>query len=41
VLAVLDCEGIFLELTEPLSPALVRPVDGHDYLMVIMPMQIQ
>jgi DNA polymerase-3 subunit beta len=41
VLGVLDCQGIFLELTEPLSPAVVRPVDGDDYLMVIMPMQVQ
>jgi DNA polymerase-3 subunit beta len=41
VLGVLDSEGVFLELTEPLSPAVVRPVDGDDYLMVIMPLQVQ
>jgi DNA polymerase-3 subunit beta len=41
VLSVVDTEGIFLELTEPLSPAVVRPVDGEDYLMVVMPMQVQ
>lgn len=41
VLGVVSSEGIFLELTEPLSPAVVRPVDGDDYLMVIMPMQVQ
>lgn len=41
VLGVLDSQGIFLELSEPLSPAVVRPVDGDDYLMVIMPMQVQ
>jgi DNA polymerase III subunit beta len=41
VLGVLDTEGIFLELTEPLSPGVVRPVDGDDYLMVVMPMQVQ
>jgi DNA polymerase-3 subunit beta len=41
VLGVLDCEGIYLEMTEPLSPAVVRPVDGDDYLMVVMPMQVQ
>jgi DNA polymerase-3 subunit beta len=41
VLGVLDTEGVFLELTEPLSPAVLRPVDGDDYLMVIMPMQVQ
>lgn len=41
VLGVLETEGLFLEMTEPLSPALLRPVDGDDYLMVIMPMQVQ
>ena len=41
VLGVLECEGIYLELTEPLSPAVLRPVDGEDYLVVIMPMQVQ
>lgn len=41
VLGVLDTEGVFLEMTEPLSPAVVRPVEGDDYLMVIMPMQVQ
>jgi DNA polymerase-3 subunit beta len=41
VLSVLDSVSVFLELTEPLSPAVVRPVDGDDYLMVIMPMQVQ
>ena len=40
-LGVMDSEGVFLEMTEPLSPAVVRPVDGEDYLMVIMPMQVQ
>jgi DNA polymerase-3 subunit beta len=41
VLGVLDCEGVYLELTEPLAPAVLRPVDGDDYLMVVMPMQVQ
>jgi DNA polymerase-3 subunit beta len=41
VLGVLDTEGVHLELTEPLAPAVVRPVEGDDYLMVIMPMQVQ
>jgi len=41
VLGVMDSQGVFLELSEPLSPAVVRPVDGDDYLMVIMPMQVQ
>jgi DNA polymerase III subunit beta len=41
VLGVIDSEGIFLDLTEPLSPGVVRPIDGGDYLMVLMPMQLQ
>jgi DNA polymerase III subunit beta len=41
VLGVLNSEGLFLEMGEPLSPAVVRPVEGEDYLMVVMPMQVQ
>ncbi len=41
VLGVLESEGISLELMEPLNPTVIRPVDGDDYLMVIMPMQVQ
>jgi DNA polymerase-3 subunit beta len=41
VLGVLDSEGLYLEMTEPLRPAVVRPVDGPDYLMVVMPMSLQ
>jgi DNA polymerase-3 subunit beta len=41
VLGVLDAEGLYLEMTEPLRPAVFRPVDGADYLMVIMPMSLQ
>ena len=44
-ISVFDSEGIYLELSEPLSPAVVRPVDGvgdeDQCLMVVMPMQIQ
>lgn len=40
VLGALDSEGVRLELTGQLNPGLVRPVDGADYLYVIMPMQI-
>jgi DNA polymerase-3 subunit beta len=39
LLEVLDGEGLFLELTEPLSPAVARPIEQDDYLMVVMPMQ--
>ena len=45
VVAVLDEEGLTLDLTEPLKPGVVRPVREDssapgDYLCVLMPMQI-
>lgn len=52
VLSVLDCEGLNLELSEPLKPGVVRPIPNRtsespdestvdsDYLCVLMPMQI-
>jgi DNA polymerase-3 subunit beta len=39
-LAVLDSEGINLELTEPLRPGVIKPTDSQDYLCVLMPMQV-
>jgi DNA polymerase-3 subunit beta len=41
VLSVLEGDGLSLEMTEPLAPAVVRPIEDGDYLMVIMPMQLQ
>jgi DNA polymerase-3 subunit beta len=41
VLSVIDSEGVYMEMTEPLRPTVIRPVDGPDYLMVIMPMSLQ
>jgi DNA polymerase-3 subunit beta len=41
VLGVIESEGLYLEMTEPLRPAVLRPVDGPDYLMVVMPMSLQ
>lgn len=41
VLGVIDSEGLYLEMTEPLRPAVMRPVGGPEYLMVIMPMSLQ
>jgi DNA polymerase-3 subunit beta len=41
VLGVLTSESVQLEMNEPLSPSVLRPSEGADYLMVIMPMQIQ
>ena len=42
VLAIVETEGIVLELTEPLRPGILRPIgDGAgDYLCVLMPMQV-
>jgi DNA polymerase-3 subunit beta len=40
ILGVLETEGLYLEMTEPLSPAVIRPVGDEQYLMVIMPMQL-
>ena len=34
-------EELVLDLTEPLKQAVIRPTDGSDCLMVIMPMQVQ
>ncbi len=41
VLGVIDTEGVQLELSQPLAPVVVRPVEQDDYLCVVMPMQIQ
>jgi len=46
VLGVIEDEGFYLELTEPLKPGVVRPVareedkSGDEYLCILMPMQI-
>lgn len=40
-LAACGTERVRLDFTEPLSPAVMRPVDGTDFLEVIMPMQVQ
>jgi DNA polymerase-3 subunit beta len=37
---ILATEKVHLDLNEPLTPAVLRPVDGDDYLMVVMPMQV-
>ena len=39
-LSVVGTEGIFMELTGPLSPGAMKPVGKDDYLYVLMPMQI-
>ena len=38
VLNVLKTEEVALEITGQTSPSVIRPVDGIDYLYVIMPM---
>lgn len=39
-LNVVGTEGLFMELTGPLNPGLMKPVGKSDYLYVLMPMQI-
>lgn len=41
VLAVLDSEEVALETTNPSSPGVLRPVNGDDYVHVVMPMFVQ
>ena len=41
VLAVLDAEEIALETTNPSSPGVLRPLNGDDYVHVVMPMFVQ
>ena len=41
VFAVLDKEQVALEMSASSSPGLVRPVDGDNYIYVIMPMFVQ
>lgn len=40
-LSVVGTEGIFMELTEPLRQAVMKPVGRDDYIYVLMPMQIR
>jgi len=40
VLDVLESEGVAVELTEALRPAVFKPADRSDYLCVIMPMAL-
>jgi DNA polymerase-3 subunit beta len=40
VLDVVKSEGVVLELTEALRPAVVKPAELDDYLCVIMPMAL-
>jgi DNA polymerase-3 subunit beta len=41
VLQVLDAEKVALETSSPSSPGVLRPVDGDDYVHVVMPMFVQ
>lgn len=40
VLKVIGAERVALEMTEPLSPAVLRPAEGSDYLVTVMPMSL-
>ena len=37
----LHCEAVNLDMTEPLLPAVLSPVDGPDYRMLLMPMHME
>jgi DNA polymerase-3 subunit beta len=41
VLQVLDAQQVALETTSPSSPGVIRPLDGDDYVHVVMPMFVQ
>nr|NIP31811.1 DNA polymerase III subunit beta [Candidatus Dadabacteria bacterium]NIT14620.1 DNA polymerase III subunit beta [Candidatus Dadabacteria bacterium] len=40
VLDAIDSDEIIIEITDELSPALIRPKDGEQYISVIMPMRV-
>jgi len=40
VLRNIDCEEVFLELTNSLSPCLIRPTTEEEYISIVMPMRI-
>jgi DNA polymerase-3 subunit beta len=39
-LSVIDRDSVQLQFDGPLSPGLIRPPDGDDYLYVIMPVRV-
>jgi DNA polymerase-3 subunit beta len=39
ILNSMDSEEVLLELNDPLSPGVIRPVSEEDHLCVIMPMK--
>ena len=39
VLSRVDADQFALELTGPVAPGLLRPLDGRDYLHVVMPVR--
>lgn len=41
VLNVVETDGVAFEMSQSLSPAVLRPVGQPDYLCVVMPMQVQ
>ena len=38
-LSVIETDGVAFEMSEPLSPAVLRPEGEDDYLCVVMPME--
>ena len=41
VLSVLDEERVALEVTNPSSPGVIRPIGSDSYIHVVMPMFVQ
>ena len=41
VLRVVGEEDVLMELSAPLSPGLIRPVDGAEYIYIVMPIRTQ
>jgi DNA polymerase-3 subunit beta len=39
VLSRVEADQFSLELTGPIAPGLLRPLDGRDYLHVVMPVR--
>ena len=40
VLEAIDTEQVVIEITDELSPALIKPMGEQEYVSVIMPMRV-
>ena len=41
VLGVLESDEVSMELSDPLSPVIIRPEGANDYMCVVMPMRVE